>query len=87
MMGPHITWDAYTSQQTPESLSAQYLRVLGPPTTSDAGACATWRIPAETPLQVLEVCPVDAPGPWSECPPPPQGTAAILLISSMARPD
>ena len=85
--GPHITWDAYASPETPASLSAHYLRVLGPPTASDAGACATWRIPLEQPRQVLEVCPSGASGPWSECDPPPQGSAAIVLISSMARPD
>lgn len=83
----HIVWEAYASPQARASLAARYSRSLGSTTGSSERACDSWRHPAGHPRRVLEVCATDAPGPWSDCPTPPPGTASILLVSSRSSPD
>ncbi|GMU64941.1 MAG: hypothetical protein AMXMBFR36_12150 [Acidobacteriota bacterium] len=83
----HIVWEAYASPEARVTLAARYSRSLGPPTGPSERECDSWRHPAEDPRRVLEVCATDAPGPWSECPTPPPGTATIVLVSSRSSPD
>ena len=85
--GPHITWDAYYSQEIPTVLAKRYLDSLGQEAHSAEAGCDTWRFPPDKPSRILEVCPVSAAGPWTECSKAPRQAASIILISSLARAD
>ena len=85
--GSHITWDAYTSAELPADLSALYRQLFGRIEDSSRDGCTTWRHPPDEPRQILEICPVAAAGPWSQCASAPAQASSIVLISSIARPD
>jgi hypothetical protein len=85
--GPHIIWEAYSSQELPTALAKRYLDSLGSETHSRSDGCDLWRFPPDKPTHTLEVCPVSFQGPWSECSHAPSRAAkSIILISSMAQP-
>ncbi len=85
--GSHITWNAYTSGELPGDLSALYRQLLGRIADSSREGCTTWRHPPDEPRQILEICPVAATGPWSECASVPEQASSVVLISSIERPD
>lgn len=80
--GPHIIWDAYSSQELPAVLAKRYLKSLGPEAHSTMDGCDLWRFPPDMPAHTLEVCPVSSGGPWSECSQAPPPAASIIMISS-----
>jgi len=85
--GPHILWEAYSSQELPASLAKRYLDSLGSEAHSTLDGCDLWRFPPDKPARTLEVCPVSVKGPWSECDQAPPRAATIIMISSMATAD
>jgi hypothetical protein len=85
--GAHIEWSAYTSPEAPEHLAARYARSHGPSTREPERDCDVWRRPAASPRQVVEICAIDEPGPWSDCSAAPPGSESIVLISSRSGPD
>jgi hypothetical protein len=84
--GPHITWTAYTSEEAPDALAKRYLASLGTEAHAVEGDTNIWRFPREKPVDVLEVSPASAEGPWTYdgTPVPPQAKS-IIMISSIAR--
>ena len=85
--GAHVSWEAYVSPEPPDVLRARYVTSLGSEPTLARESCVAWQRPPERPVEVIEVCPATASGPWSSCSPPPPGTATVVLLSTMARPD
>ena len=82
--GPHITWTAYYSRQSPESLVQRYVGPLGSKFHVRRGGCDTWRLPHDAPVKILEICGVSEKGPWAECSSPPPDARSIIMISSIA---
>jgi hypothetical protein len=80
--GPHITWETFTSAETPESLTASYFAAYGKGNHDSYEACHFWRFPADKPRRILEVCPPEPPGAWRDCDPPPAGTRSIVTLST-----
>lgn len=86
----HIQWTAYTS---PESVNAQ-LELLrgrfGPESERILETEGTlreeyvWRDDEDAPTRVLTLTFAGAQGPWWECELP-QGTASVLMLSTMTR--
>ncbi len=80
--GPHITWETYTSAETPEALTASYFAAYGKGNHDSFEGCHFWRFPADKPRRILEVCPPEPPGAWRDCDPPPAGTRSIVTLST-----
>lgn len=85
--GSHITWTLYTTSEPRDTLAARYLDGLGEEGHEADGGCDSWKRPVARPERIVEVCELDAEGPWRDCPPPPEGARSRLLISTMARAD
>jgi hypothetical protein len=83
--GPHISWDAYSSRESPGTLTESYLQSLGTEGHTKDHDCDSWRLPPAKPTAIIEVCPASASGPWSECHPPPREAASIVMTSSVAQ--
>lgn len=86
-LGPHITWDAYSSREVPESLAKVYTQTIGAPSTDMHDGCSTWRIPPGKPAKVFEICSTSAQGPWTTCSSIPPGARSVIMISSIAGTD
>jgi len=87
--GPHIVWSVYASPETPESLAAHVRDTLPAAWKREDGeSCSQWRRRDDGSESLLEVCPVDAPGPRpsSECDGPPKGTRSLLTLSKRIGP-
>ena len=82
----HIGWETYASREPLSSLRRSYTASFGSEPTLAREECVAWQAPRERPERVVELCPPTASGPWSTCPPPPEGTATLVLVSIMARP-
>ncbi len=85
--GPHVTWTLYTSAETRPALAERYRDALGDEGHSADSDCDTWKRPPERPERIVEVCELNAEGPWADCPPPPAGARSRILVSTMARAD
>jgi hypothetical protein len=86
--GPTITWTAFYTPDTPETVVSWYQQRLAPGLHRRQGKEDVWRIPADEPEAALSVTAVaDAPPPVAACKERPPATArAILLMSTMQRP-
>jgi hypothetical protein len=82
--GPHVTWAAYYSRESSESLAKRYLKSLGSEFRDRKGGCHTWRQPSDAPVRVLEICGTSEKGPWNACGSVPDDARSIIMISSMA---
>jgi hypothetical protein len=79
----HITWRALISADAPDTVIAFFEAKLGPP-DRDADS-ATWRRPADRPVDVLTVCTPEAPGPHRNGTPVPAWARTVIVVSQMAR--
>ena len=82
--GLHISWTAYWTAESPRTVAKRYLESLDPKLHEREDNCDIWRDPPDDPEHVLEVCPVSARGPWSDCKGLPPRARTIIMISSMA---
>lgn len=85
--GPHINWTLYTSTETRHSLAVRYREAFGDEGHAAESDCDSWRRPPERPERVLEICELEAPGPWGRCSPPPEKAKSRILVSTMTRAD
>jgi len=83
----HITWQAYTSEKESTRVVADYRSALGTTAHSVEGRCDVWRIDGAGIRSVVRVCPIDAPGPWSGCAPPPSEARCLIELSSLLHAD
>jgi len=81
--GSHIVWDAYYSLLDLDELARAYPTRYPAPERTHEGACIEWRLTEVQPRRVLEICPPDAEGPWTECEPPPPEAKSIVLVSTL----
>ncbi len=77
--GPHITWDGFASDRTPEDLARCFQRKLKRLPIQD-GQDYTWRYPPANPTRFLNVIPTTARGPHQALKIP-RGTRSIVIIS------
>jgi hypothetical protein len=84
--GAHIVWERWASREATAAVAGRYAATHGPASEA-ADGCRIWRWPAERPTAVLAVCPPTARMPASDCPEPPDGTATLVTISTMSRPN
>jgi hypothetical protein len=82
--GPHISWDAWCSRESRESLVKRYVKSLGSKVHARTGGCDNWRFPPDAPVKVLEICDFSEKGPWAECSSLPSEGRSIIMISSIA---
>jgi hypothetical protein len=82
--GPHLLWAAYTTGLEVEALTERYAAALGREPDLAEDDCATWRFPPERPVEILQVCPTTASGPWSECEAASAGARSVILASTRA---
>jgi hypothetical protein len=66
-------------------LAERYHDALGDEGHTADSACDRWKRPADRPERIVEVCELNAEGPWRDCPPPPERAKSRILISTMAR--
>lgn len=85
--GAHISWTVYTSTETRHSLAVRYQEALGDEGHTAESDCDTWRRPPERPARILDVCELEARGPWDSCSSPPEKAKSRILVSTMARAD
>ena len=77
--GPHITWDGFASDRTPEDLARCFQRKLKRLPVQD-GQDYTWRYPPANPTRFLNVIPLSARGPHQALRIP-AGTKSIVIVS------
>ena len=80
--GPHITWIASYSTDSPDQVMAHYRDRLGGPTGRGGDGGATFDLSAEDGFDKLGVSPASSPGPWSDCEIP-KDAKTIVMVSSM----
>lgn len=80
----HLTWDALTSESSPSTIVEHYLLKLGEGGFRRKNEGGTWRLPAETetPARVLDIYPVEQPGPHEECEKKPTPVSRSIVIFS-----
>jgi hypothetical protein len=80
-----ISWRAFTSRLDAAALTESYSQAIGVLPRSIEDGCAIWRHPTDEPTSILEVCPIDHPGPWSSChEPKPDDARSVILTSTMS---
>jgi hypothetical protein len=84
--GPHVTATSYASPDPPAAVVAHYKHALGRENHRREGREDVWRFPLDRPERVLTVTAVGDVPTHPQCQPPPDGTATVIVISTIARP-
>jgi hypothetical protein len=82
--GRHLTWDAFASNDEPQSLVTHYRSRLGDAGFSAEGDGGIWRLPAgaRTPQRTLRISRTGQSGPHEGCEKKPgAGAKSVLLLS------
>lgn len=81
--GPHLEWTAYTSPSGVDALARRHEKALaGGEHEGGADGCHLWRF-QDAAKHIWDLCPVEVETPARDCDPPPAGTKAVLVISTM----
>jgi len=83
----HISWTGYYSLDSPASVIRYYMKALGTKNHVKEGDENVWRFPLAKPEQVLTVTRPGGPFPLGQCSRPPGSARAIVIMSTMTRPD
>jgi hypothetical protein len=84
----HLDWTGYYSTDSLEAVVKHYMRTLGPENHEREDGESIWRFPLTKPERVLTVTtPQGRPFPRDACKALPRGARAIVIISTMSRPD
>jgi len=83
----HITWTGYYSSDSPEKVVLHYTKALGSENHRKERGEDVWRFPLAKPERVLTVTQPGGAFPLGQCRRPPGSTRAIVILSTMARPD
>ncbi|MBX3182983.1 MAG: hypothetical protein KIT72_17675 [Polyangiaceae bacterium] len=82
--GGHLTWDAFTSSESPEALIKRFQERLSERGFGKEPGGGSWKLPAgsRTPDRVLSVLPLSAAGPHKTCDAkPPEGAVTVVVAS------
>jgi hypothetical protein len=83
----HLLWHAYATDDAPETVAAFYQRALGTNGLTIMGQETIWRLPAERPVEVLHILPIDADGPHLVFRHPwPASARTAIIVSHLSRP-
>lgn len=85
--GEHISWAGYYSVEPVEKVVRHYLQVLGAANHEKEDDEDVWRFPVDVPERVLAVTGPQGAFPRAQCDEPPATARAIVIISTMTRPD
>ena len=85
--GAHINWTGYYSVDSPEKVVGHYTKTLGSENHRKERNEDIWRFPLAKPERVLTVTRPGGAFPLGQCTPPPRSARAIMILSTMARPD
>jgi hypothetical protein len=81
--GPHLEWTAYTSSSAVGALARRQEKALaGGEHEAGEDGCHLWRF-QDAAKHIWDLCPVEVETPARDCDPPPAGTKAVLVISTM----
>jgi hypothetical protein len=83
----HISWTGYYSLDSPEKVVGHYTKMLGSENHRKERNEDVWRFPFEKPERVLTVTHPGGAFPLGQCTRPPGSARAIVILSTMARPD
>ena len=85
--GPHISWTAYYSVDPPMRVVGHYTKVLGSENHRKEGNEDVWRFPIAKPERCMRVTQPGGTFPTGQCTHPPGSARAIVISSTMTRPE
>ncbi len=83
----HISWTGYYSADSPEQVVRHYTKILGAENHRRERDEDVWRFPLLKPERVVTVTGPGGAFPLGQCTRPPGSARAIVILSTMARPD